>query len=421
MTKEFAYLMHLVAAAGRGDKAELPSEDIDWNTLASLAREQSLEPLVGYGLKLSPDVPCPDPLREDFLGKMRRLGAYEVRRRKLVMQLMEALEAEGISTVLLKGYSVGSCYAAPECRVSSDTDLLIRPKDEGRACNFLEGQGFHVRARSKNSHHTECTHPTIGMVELHVSLYDEIVEDIWFGGVREMESCLEPRRRRECSDGVYHTLGETDELIFLMLHTAKHFIFSGMSLRQILDVAMFYEKNRDAIETERFWNVMEKLRLKQLSGCILWAAVKYLGFSTDDFPGINLAPPMAMGAVLDDLEKGGWLGHNERHAREDGWVEYTRQIMLKERSQASYERYMLRRRFSGIWRRIFPSRASLAEHFPEAGKNVLYVPWAWLRVSFGKLRRLLGGSATRHIVADGDELSTTGRERLRIFSDLGMI
>lgn len=421
MTREFEYLMHLLAAAARGEKTAPPAEEIDWDKLGKLTREQSLEPLVGYGLKRSPEVSCPASLREELLGKMHRLGAYELRRRKLVTELMEAMEAEGVSVTLLKGFSVGRCYAVPECRVSSDTDILIPPEEEARACELLRQRGFVVRPRSANSHHTECTHPVMGLVELHVSLYDEIVEDVWFQGIEEAELTREPRRRRECPDGVFYTLGETDELIFLTLHAAKHFIFSGMSLRQIMDVAIFFANNSEFIDTDRFWRVMEKLRFRRLAECILWAAVEHFGFAAREFPGLGDKASETMAAVLDDLEKGGWLGHNDLHTREDGWLEYTRQIMLKERSQGAYERYMLRRRFAGPWRRIFPSRAKLAEAYPRAGECIWCVPWAWLRVCFGKLGRLLRGSASKHIVTDAGQLSESGQDRIRIFRELDMM
>ena len=57
------------------------------------------------------------------------------------------MNAAGIPALLIKGYAVADCYAAPDCRMSGDTDLLIEPKNEKRACAFMKANGFAVERR----------------------------------------------------------------------------------------------------------------------------------------------------------------------------------------------------------------------------------------------------------------------------------
>ncbi|MGI6695196.1 MAG: nucleotidyltransferase family protein [Christensenellales bacterium] len=54
------------------------------------------------------------------------------------LRLIGKMNDAGIPALLIKGYAVADCYAAPDCRMSGDTDLLIEPKNEKRACAFMK-------------------------------------------------------------------------------------------------------------------------------------------------------------------------------------------------------------------------------------------------------------------------------------------
>ena len=94
------------------------------------------------------------------------------------------------------------------------------------------------------------------MVELHVNLYDEIIQEVWFQGMRDEDFILESLRREKTKEESYLTLGCTDHLLFLMLHMVKHFIISGTSLGMMLDTALFFRKHRAKIDTDRIWKIL---------------------------------------------------------------------------------------------------------------------------------------------------------------------
>ena len=244
MSYEFEYLMQLMAAASRGIPAPMPARDPDWQRLLRLAREQSVEPLIGYVLKKQPELGCPEELREEQIQRLRQRTLVDFQRRILHFQMLEKMEKAGLKVVLLKGYDAARNYAVPECRISTDVDLWVQPEDEEAACAFLAQQGFEVEPRWKNGHHAVCHHPRMGCVELHALLYDEIVESVWFGKNDGREFVREPFCRVETPEGAYNCLGDTDNLLFLSLHMIKHFIISGMSLRILMDVALFFARRK---------------------------------------------------------------------------------------------------------------------------------------------------------------------------------
>ena len=306
--------------------------------------------------------------------------------------------------------------------MSGDTDLLIEPKNEKRACAFMKANGFAVEHRWTNGHHDVCHHPRLGCVELHVMLYDEIVEDVWFGRMDGREFVCEPPIEAETPDGCYRTLGYTDHMIFLMLHLIKHFILTGMSLRMMLDVALFFSRHAERIDSARFWKMMESLKYGTIAQSILWAMVRYCGIDATSIPGLCEACPKQVGMILDDLENGGWLGKIDEKAREEGWYEYNRQLLMKNRSKAQYLLFMLRWKIGAYLKALFPSRKTLAIRYPCVQKSVMVIPFAWVhRLIFRGSRAVKEGALTTYIITDEKKIGTSAQERVQMFKNLGMM
>lgn len=315
MTNEFKALMQLVGAAAQGKAVSGLPDDLDWQKIERLADEQAVQTLLGYALKLSPGLACPEELRKRLVGQMRQLAFSNNAWKVSILRLIQQMNDAGIPALLIKGYAVADCYAAPDCRMSGDTDLLIEPKNEKRACAFMKANDFAVERRWTNGHHDVCQHPQMGCVELHVMLYDEIVEDVWFGRMDGREFVCEPPIEAETPDGCYRTLGYTDHMIFLMLHLIKHFIMTGMSLRMMLDVALFFSHHAGRIDSARFWKTMESLKYGTIAQSILWAMVRYCGIDATSIPGLCEACPKQVG--MYDLGRSGkrrLAGQNRRES-----------------------------------------------------------------------------------------------------------
>lgn len=420
MTNEFKRAIGLVSAGARGGEIPGLSGAADWERVIALCREQSALSLAAYGLQFAGEG-CPEEIRRREEAKLKQTALRNVMKKRMIVQLLARMERAGIRCAVLKGFAVGEFYKAPECRVSSDADLWINPKDEERACAFLEGEGFAVEPRWKNGHHAVCTHPQMGVVELHVILYDEIVEEIWFGRMDGSEFVQEPFCSVKTPFGEYFTLGATDHLIFLALHMVKHFIIGGMSLRQLTDLAVYFAGNRETVDPERFWKTIDSLQYARLVNCALWAMVLHGGFSEADFPGLSKEPPAQLDQVLADLEKGGWLGfNNDVKVGIEGFNEYNRQMMLKNKKPWQYKLYMV------LWTihlpLIFPKKEDLAKRYPYVMKYPFLIPFAWAhRLLFRGLRFLLRGKGSFRIAGEETPVSDDGRKRIELFRSLGMM
>lgn len=413
-------LIRLVSAGAR--KEDISGLSVDWNAVLPLAAEQQVIPLVACALLYSPGLVCPDQLREHLLNVMRVESSTNLIRRQRIMHLLQEMKTAGVAAKVIKGYAVSGCYTHPECRGSVDTDLFVDVSQEKAAIDLLETKDFRVSIRGATSHHSVCQHKKYGMLELHVALYAELIREIWFGNVTENELVQEAFIEVTDKNGTFVTLGHTDHLIFLTLHMIKHFILEGLTLRMMLDLALFFSEKREAIDAVRYWNVMKKLHYDQLVSSVLGIMISHGGFDQTDFPGLVSDVLTQKSAVLEDLLQGGYMGVKEKEARHKSGMQYNRQMLLREKSQSQYALFMAFWKLRSGLNAMFPSVHKLCKKYPCVEKYKLLFPfvWAYHVVSFPikNRRKIAPGRDIQWSVSTGDNVV---HKRMELFGKLGML
>lgn len=412
-------LLRLTAAGARGDK--VGDMAADWPQVLALAAEQNVLSLVACALLHSPALPCPETLRTSLLERMRAESSVSLVRRQRIMCLLTEMRAAGLDVRLLKGYAVAESYAHPECRACVDADVLIPPRQEKGALRYLSGQGFVVSPRAATSQHAVCKHRKYGVIELHVALYSELIRDVWFRGVGMAELVQEPPKTVPAADGGFVTLGDTDQLIFLTLHMLKHFILGGLTLRMMLDVALFFARHRGTIDAARYWGILRQVHDENAVAGILWCMIRHGGFDVADFPGLPPENAPCCDALLDDLLRGGYMGVKEEHERYASGMEYNRLVIRRSKSGLHYAVYMLVWKVKGAALHMFPSRAMLEETYPAARHAVLRpVLRLWQMVAY-PVQKVASGVLKREIRTENSAKSDVIRRRIRLFQSLEML
>ena len=266
-TTSFLQMIKL-AAIGATKQGQIQEID-DWKAVIQHAHDQSVFPLIGCALFACPEIICPEDLRTHLLDAVRMQSGKNLVRKQRVFSLIAEMEQQGIPVKLIKGYAVGLIYAYPECRNSTDTDLLIDVCQEERVLEFLKTKGFRITDRGDTEHHTVCQHPKLGMIEVHVHLYGEFVRSIWFKDAKQRYLIRESPISIQDKDGKYVTLGHTDHLLFITLHTIKHFIYDGLGVRMMLDIALFFKHYKQTIDSKRYWMVLNELNYTTVVQSIL--------------------------------------------------------------------------------------------------------------------------------------------------------
>lgn len=188
----------------------------EWEEVLSLAGAQMLTGLVYQALSVFPwGIVLPRRLVVSFA-----IGSADVESRARAVdaqarELTEALKAEGLSPVLMKGPAVAAYYPQPFLRVSGDIDLYFRQDEYPRALAYFRGKGL-VPESTPDGDVLIRMEPTV--VELHRHYFD----------LHLRESDLPPVPSVEA------------ELLMLGAHILKHALGPGVGLRQVCDLAMAY-------------------------------------------------------------------------------------------------------------------------------------------------------------------------------------
>ena len=392
MTNEFKYLMHVTGCSARGvPVADIASQNLDWEKLFQLAKEQAVPFLLTYVLRRRKDLGCPEALRRERSAQMFATLLEMNDQRESVLGLLQELESAGFHPILLKGYVAADCYAVADCRISSDVDILVPAKQEARICAFLKKKGFDVSPRWTDGHHSICTHPDYGYLEIHADLFDRLVADIWFKDLQsdifDMKNCI----RVATKGGSYRTLGYTDNLLFMTLHMVKHFINGGISLRMMLDIGMFICRHSDKIDFQQYWAVLHTLSYDEMVGSALWALIRYCGFEEDAFPGLPSEDQDHVQLLLSDLEQGGWLGKNNMDEGRESHMVYS--AYMQRKGAKNYRLSMAKQRVSNGFRRVFPARVVLMKYLPAVAENAMLIPIAWSKHVIHGMSVIFGRSA----------------------------
>ena len=413
--------MITLAASGASGKAVSFPDTIDWQNVIRYSREQSVLPLIGCACLHDPDIACPEELREQLIDSVREASGRNLVRRLRVMQLLAQMEAEGLNVRLLKGYAVADCYRYPECRDSTDIDILISREQEPQVHAFLKKQGFQITPRGKTEHHAVGLHPKLGKVEVHVELYNELVTDAWFQGVGREALVTEAPVVVSRNGESYQTLGYTDHALFLTLHMVKHFIRSGMSVRMMIDVAQFFAAYKDRIDAERYWHVLKTLNYETLLCCVFGIMLDTGCFTRSDFPMLPGECPYGRSWILRDLETGGNMGIKENERIQDMY-EYTRQMLLRSRKPWQYMLYMLNQKLRSAWVQMFPDREELARLYPMVSRFGFLRPVYRVHRMFAyPIQKIRGGVLKEQIRTDSAQLPPEAQRRMEMFKALNML
>ncbi len=421
MTYEMEYLMQLFSCGAQGIAAAPPRHRLNWETVTRLAVEQSITYTAALPIKKC-DLGCPESIRARLTASLRGAAVKNAMKTDGILQLVSDMEQAGIRVLIVKGIDVARFYCNPECRVSSDTDLLVQEQDEEKALAFLEDYGFTMEKRKKGSNHAVGKHPVLGMVELHVKLIPDMFTNSllsnWTVDDKAFDKCI----KTEYLGKPYYALETTDSLLFLTYHMIKHFLYGGISLRMMMDNALFAKCNLGAIDKQRYEALLKETRYLYFMQTVFGIMVTYCGFSATDFPIAPVTDTAIMDSLLNDLEQRGWQGGKTETAGLDAWYYYRyRNAMLTADEKELVDIQGEVRR--DYLHKLFPSMKWMQEMYPKLRRHHWRYPFYLIHRFFKKGRKILTGKGrmSNRQVAKELQLSDSARERVALFRQLDMM
>lgn len=351
----------LLRAALHGGAAELPDE-VDWPGLFRLANQHHILPLI---LEAAWQSAVPEEQLAPVQLAVLQLVTAQTRRTAAFLALYRGLAAEGLNPLVLKGLVCRSLYPEPDKRPSSDEDLLIEPADFPAMHEALLRYGLRCECAEPSAelHEITYTGPEL-RIELHLSPFP--ADSAAYGDLNALFEGVPARAVTMKIDGTgIRTLAPSDHLLYLLCHACKHFLHSGVGIRQVCDIALFAERHGPEIDWERVRTGCGQVRIARFAAAVFAIASRRLGFSvpaafadleTDERP------------MLRDMFSGGVYGATDENRAHSAAI--TLDAVAKQKRG---------RKSAGLLASVFLPLGSMARKYRYLKKYPWLLPAAWVQ------------------------------------------
>lgn len=350
--------LHIAKAAVSG--GEVTAESVDWPAIFTLANQQKLLPILFEAVRKMPaaeeNVALFAVTKQQVIGQVLN----QTVRSAEFAELYRKLRAAGLHPVVVKGQLCSRLYPLKDHRISADDDLYI-PDAEFMACHeqlLANGLTTDTPAdelpTADEVPYTKDGSPLY--IELHRHLFDS-AEDAhdelnhFFTDINPVEM-----------DG-FLAMPSHEHLLYLILHAYKHFVRSGIGLRQFCDICLWAQAYHGEIDWQRLHEQCESVHAATFAAAAFRIAGDDLGIEFD-LPA-PWSEAVDVEPLLHDSLCGGVYGSNDLTRLHSSTV--TLNAVKSSRKG----------RKSTVLRTIFPEKAYLESRYPYLKKRPYLLPVAW--------------------------------------------
>lgn len=343
-----------------------------------------------------------DPLWQQWRREVLTSVLGQQEREKAFWTVYGALLEAGVKPLVVKGILCRSLYRKPDYRISADEDLVVTKEQFSDCDRELVRLGFRRQEFSGIPYELGYKNPQNGLYfEVHTALFDP--ESKVFGPLNSyfQKAIGEPAEFHICEKKIF-SLDCTGHFLYLILHSYKHFLYSGFGVRQVCDMVRMAQEWKERIDWQFISASLNKLRLEAFFRIVLGVAAGYLeasGLAEELSAKTGISFETSEGyyeEVAEDILKGGIYGSSS-----------TGRLHSAHITLAAMEGK------DGIAKGLFPPRDSMERQYAFVKKSLLLLPLAYL------LR--IGGYIQKRLKANQESSLSLGRRRVAMMKKYGII
>lgn len=397
LTTTETQFLHIAKAAISG--GDLPAEKVDWPTIFTLANQQKLLPILFEAARKTPAAAENATLfavtKQQVIGQV----LHQTMRASEFADLYRKLRSAGLHPIVVKGQLCSRLYPLKDHRISADDDLYI-PDAEFMTCHkqllangLTTGTPADELATADEVSYTKEGSPLY--IELHRRLFDSSEDahdelNHFFASLKPVET-----------DG-FLAMPPHEHLLYLLLHAYKHFVRSGIGLRQFCDIGLWALEYHDEIDWQRLHDQCASVHAATFAAAAFRIARDYLGIDFDlPMPwdaSIDVEP------LLHDTLCGGVYGSNDLTRLHSSTV-----TLNAVKASRTGEK-------SSVLRTVFPKREYLERRYPYLKKRPYLLPVAWAQ-------RIAHYASEKQSGADNSASGSIklGKERIELMKRYGIM
>ena len=397
MNKTEALLLDALRCGIRGESVswDAPLSPDAQRELTRLAHAHSVLPLVA-------EAGCAADCAPVMYSLARRLTIRQAQRTGDFLLLYRQLTDRGLQPLIIKGIVLRELYPHPEQRPSVDEDLLVSDADWPRLRDALLDCGLQIEGeptpdadevtfRDRQRHL---------YIEVHRRLFSPDSTaygdcNIPFSGAQERSVTV------QIEGTVLRTRAPTDHLLYLICHAYKHFLHSGVGIRQVCDMGLFAEHYASQLDWEHIADSCRELHIASFAAALFRVGAVHLGFSV---PAVFADYDGDIDPLLADILSGGMYGAEDIDRLHSSTL--TLEAVSADRTG---------RRRGGALHSVFLPAKDLSGRYPYLRRRPWLLPVAWTQRIWGYLTRRKYGP-----VSPAESLRI-GRDRIALLRQYGII
>lgn len=265
--------------------------EVDWKAILRTSHQQTTNIIVADGIDTLPPSLCP-PKKRIFKLAIRRTENTLMHKllNTTLNQAVQALNAEGIWSILLKGQGVANNYINPQSRMCGDIDLYVGEKNFERACEVLKKEGA-TGSHDYDNHEFHIALDLEGAtIEVHKKA--DVLNDRALN--RSLQQWTKEKLDAKIADGslpgwdnegvLINLPDPTYNAFYIIHHAVRHLIGEGIGLRHVCDWTTYMHTHHSQIDKEELLSKLTEynmLEAWQLFGNI---AVHAIGLPAEELP-----------------------------------------------------------------------------------------------------------------------------------------
>lgn len=369
--------------------ASLKKETVSWNELSQeewqqlfqFASKQQVLPLVYEAVYKCPAAKMQPELMEVCSKRVFAEVARQVMKTNGFLELYQKLRDAGAKPLVMKGLICRSLYLRPDHRSSTDEDILIPKEQFEIAHQVMMDAGMQLMEPEKDiytAHEVPYVKKSRFLyIEMHKSPFPDEVEA--YGDYNHFFEGVHERAIKETIQGEeVYTLAYTDHLLYLICHAFKHFLHSGVGVRQVCDIVLFANAHGSKIDWKWILECCRQMQAEKWTAAIFKLGEKYFKFDFEKtcYPLEWQKIEVDEDALLHDMLDGGVFGSAEKSRIHSSNITLNAVSAQKKGKKVK----------GTVLKTVFPPGKYMAGQYKYLDKHPYLLPVAWISriVKYGK-------------------------------------
>ncbi len=378
------YIVKLCKASIFDKAPENPESNLDWDYIYNKSVEQNIAGLLFTAVsKLDTEFQPDKELMAKWNAAMLSTIGVMSGRYNEFLRMNRLMQNNGITFIGLKGCVIRNLYPVPELRTMGDFDILTNKNMLPKIVKIFKDNGYSVEK------------DIYGVVAKSNKAYWEVFYSL------EQEFAFEPYENTQRVmnnlkfDEVITYPTESYFLAHMIIHTGKHYIEKGAGIRNLCDIALFIEKNRENIDFKLTEALCKKQNYYNIYCYILSALKNRFDISMNDI--------------------------DFQYKQTERFIEYTLSsgvfgridnVIIHQAAKSQDDS------ISGMRKILFPSIKTLDYRYTYLKKFPFLLPIAWIHRFFSAIfRQHFSIFKMLKDIKGADKFS---RERLELLNELGI-